>query len=934
MNKNIPIPNNEKERLEALQSYNILDTIPEAELDAITKLASNICKTPIALISILDESRQWFKSKFGFTADETPRSISFCQYAIMGEAIYEINDALKNELFYDNPFVTGDPNIRFYAGAPLIDPDGYKLGTLCVIDKNPRNLSDEQKESLQLLANSVVAQLRLHKYNAELNESKKTLNNFFRLSPDFMCIVDHNNKFLKINSSFSLKLGYEDEILLKESFLEFIHPDDIEKTIQEIDRMGKGESMIKFENRCRKKDGAYIWLSWNATPDPESGIIYATARDITDQIISNQILKQNEESLNIAQHLSKTGSWEYNVVDSTLNWSKELNNIFEMDETGPDQLFENFMKKIHPEDLTLIENAIKNSIENNVPIQLEYRIICNNSNIKILKTIGKIFTNNTDNKIWLKGTTQDVTESKRIELELIKTKEQAEQAVIIKNNFLANMSHEIRTPMNAIIGFTEILSQTRLNDEQQEFVGSVKTAGENLLSIINDILDFSKIESGNIIIENQPFKCKETINYIYNLLKRKAEEKKLEFNFLIDPAIPETLSGDSIRLSQVLINLVGNAIKFTACGSVNTTITKIWADDSKCKLLFSVKDTGIGIEHDKTLCVFERFIQADEDIHRKYGGSGLGLSISKKLIEMMDGELSLKSEFNKGTEFNFEIVFEIKTEAVQVANNPSNTTLKFLGQKRILVFEDNLLNQRLAKNVLTNFGFEVEISPNGEKGIEILKEKSFDIILMDIQMPDMDGYKATQIIRNQLNIKTPIIAMTAHAFVGEKEKCLSSGMNDFLSKPFKQDQLFRKLSDVLFKASENIIIDNNDNSKAENKFNLDYLKELSSGNADFEKEMIEIFITKVAADIESLKKAFESKDYKKIKDISHELISSLPFAGLMDLESLLKEIEIDAKNNILNSETLLKFEKVKSRLEECFPYLQEFLDNNYQCKDQ
>ena len=279
--KKIPLPTNESERLTALESYSIMDTLPEKEYDAITQLASYICGTPMALVSLLDKERQWFKSSVGLGASETPREISFCQYAIMGEEVYEVTNALENELFADNPLVTGNPDIRFYAGAPLKDSDGFNLGSLCVIDTVPRTLSTEQKNALKLLANQVVLLLQLRKKNSDLNTTQKEFQNFIDLSKDLVCIANVNGMFYKVNPAFTSVLGYSKEELEGTPFVNFVHPDDLASTYREVEKLSKGELTISFENRYLCKNGKYVLLSWNTSPDPITGNLYCIARDMT-----------------------------------------------------------------------------------------------------------------------------------------------------------------------------------------------------------------------------------------------------------------------------------------------------------------------------------------------------------------------------------------------------------------------------------------------------------------------------------------------------------------------------------------------------------------------------------------------------------------------------------------------------------------------------
>jgi PAS domain S-box-containing protein len=299
--KNSPIPANEQERLSNLKSVQILDTLPEKDYDALTQLASYICGTPIALVSLLDEKRQWFKSSVGLGAPETPRDISFCQHAIMGHSIFEVKNALDDPRFANNPLVTGNPDIRFYAGVPLEFADGINLGTLCVIDTVPRELNEEQKNALSLLAVQVVNLLKHRKDNIELNKSQKTFSNFFDLSLDLMCIANLDGTFNKVSPSFSHVLGYEVSELEGVEFANFIHPEDIESTFNIVEKLSQGETLINFENRFQKKDGDYIILSWNCAPDPTSGELYAIARDVTlDKAIKAE-LEGTIEDIKLAQ---------------------------------------------------------------------------------------------------------------------------------------------------------------------------------------------------------------------------------------------------------------------------------------------------------------------------------------------------------------------------------------------------------------------------------------------------------------------------------------------------------------------------------------------------------------------------------------------------------------------------------------------------------
>lgn len=392
-------------------------------------------------------------------------------------------------------------------------------------------------------------------------------------------------------------------------------------------------------------------------------------------------------------------------------------------------------------------------------------------------------------------------------------KEKAEESTKLKEAFLANMSHEIRTPMNAIIGFSDILSKGNLEEKEREYVKTIKSAGENLLTIINDILDISKIEAGMMTFEAHVFSPKEIFKSLEVMLIEKAREKKLELVFDCDENVPNNLLGDPTRLTQIIINLAGNAIKFTQKGSI-IVLAKVLKDkydpaysnkeDGNVTLEFSVKDTGIGIPQDKLEQIFERFRQAESHITRKYGGTGLGLSIAKQLVELQGGTLEVRSEFNKGSLFSFRIPFKKSSGVLPMHESPDKKySIKELCNLNILLVEDNQLNVKLILSLFSEYNLKLKVAENGSVGIEKIKETNFDIILMDMEMPVMNGYEAATFIRNELKSDIPIIAMTAHAMAGEKERCLSLGMNDYISKPINADLLFEKMYNLTSRLERN-----------------------------------------------------------------------------------------------------------------------------------
>ncbi len=403
----------------------------------------------------------------------------------------------------------------------------------------------------------------------------------------------------------------------------------------------------------------------------------------------------------------------------------------------------------------------------------------------------------------------DITERKKIEEEFIqanneltKAKKQLEESMRVKEQFLANMSHEIRTPMNAIVGFNDLLLKTQLTSEQKQYIDAVKISCENLIVIINDILDFSKMQSGKVSFEQINFRLSQTMSTVTEMMLPKSVEKNIQLSTVIDKNIHDRLIGDPTRLNQILLNLLGNAVKFTPKGEIKITVSLLSENNEQVELKFSVKDTGIGIPKENLDSIFEEFRQAANDTTRKYGGSGLGLSIVKQLVEMQGGKISVESQVGVGSTFSLNLKFQKNFNSDGEKGNPMKEEKRtpLIEGLNILLVEDNILNQVLAKKVLTDWHWNVEVAENGLVALEKLKKQDFDIVLMDIQLPEMDGYEATRYIRNKFpppKCNIPIMAMTAHALAGEEEKCRAAGMNGYISKPFDQKNLYSKIISIL-----------------------------------------------------------------------------------------------------------------------------------------
>lgn len=457
-----------------------------------------------------------------------------------------------------------------------------------------------------------------------------------------------------------------------------------------------------------------------------------------------------------------------------------------------------------------------------------------------------------------------------------------------KENFLANMSHEIRTPLSGILGFTNLLQKRPLDETSAEFVSSIQRSGENLMAIINDILDLSKIEAGMMRITPGIFSINGLVNSVETFFKERAREKGLALSSTIDPSIPDTLVGDATRLTQILVNLIGNAIKFTHQGNIAVEIYSKQQTEKEAVLGFKISDTGIGIDKEKLTEIFERFNQGEDSTTRNYGGTGLGLSIVKSLILLQNGNIEVSSEQGKGTTFHFYIPYGIAEEQLTVlpAADPhyfkdkSNTPLK------VLVVDDNVINQSLMKHLLSQWNIDFHMASNGLEAVNYLKSRACDLVLMDIQMPQMDGYAATQKIREELRLEIPVIAMTAHALAGERERCLSRGMNEYISKPVNEEELFTLISKFGLKEKTSQEEKNEKPSSDYHYIDLSYMQTVSGGDKSFEQMVTQQFIENIPNHLQKLTTAYENKDFQDVKLWAHDLKSSI---AIMGLHPVLKE---------------------------------------------
>jgi PAS domain S-box-containing protein len=542
-------------------------------------------------------------------------------------------------------------------------------------------------------------------------------------------------------------------------------------------------------------------------------------------------------------------------------------------------LGKNIMQFILMDDRNTFEIEFKASQKKTYNHKVEFRFLCKDKTYRYLE-FNSINLRNKEKINGLILDCRDITQRKKDAEELLRLQKAKEQ-------FLANISHEVRTPINGIAGMATLLSIEQNPEERQTYLNAIKHSAENLKVIINDILDIAAIQSGKLKFEKVPFNLSDLLPSTVNTFKFQAREKKLTLEFTIDEKSNRMLVGDPVRLNQILINLLGNAIKFTHHGSIWLNCSLLREDKNTSWVQFSVKDTGVGIPAEKLETIFESFSQADTSVTRKYGGSGLGLTIVKQLVEMQNGSISVESKENVGSVFTITIPYlhgkaSLLTKKMPAASDKDIFSYS-MQNLSVLLVEDNDINRLYAQSVLRRWNCKTDTAENGLVAIERIKSKRYDVVLMDIQMPVMDGYETTKAIRmmpSPLNT-VPIVALTANATRTDVDKCLAAGMNDYLAKPFTPEDLFHKLFDDLKLKS----------SEEQSLFDLNYLKKVSGNNEEFIREMILTFTNTLPPILKDIHLAMSMKDWLKTGKLIHQIKPSLTLMGIHALKEPVSEIE-------------------------------------------
>jgi len=650
------------------------------------------------------------------------------------------------------------------------------------------------------------------------------------------------------------ELAVEGPFLNYKAYHSRLHPEDAERNDAIAARAISEKRDFTFEGRLIFDDGRAKVVSINGYPSfDENGdlvSIQGTTQDITDR-------KRREEEVqrffNLAVDLFCIVSKEGFILRNSMSFKSALGySDFELTDMP-------FIDFVHPTDRDKTQHEIDFILRGGTSRNFENRLLT-----KTGEYITLSWTSTYDvesQRIY--SAAKDITENKLLERNLLESQIELEKSKA-KDVFLANMSHEIRTPLNAIMGFNDILSQTALTQDQRRNVNLISNASKTLNVLINDILDISKLENGKLDLEHAPFRVESVAKQVVQMHVSKARTKGVKLLLSYDHEIPDVVIGDETRLLQILLNLVSNAIKFTEEGSVEIRISESQLKDNQVTIDFEVKDTGIGIKSDKLAVIFERFTQAESYTTRMYGGTGLGLNIVRSLVELHNGKLDVKSEFGKGSIFSFSLTFPVASQQQTfLLDSPSlKVEVDGLSDMSVLVVEDNEHNQILADTYLQKHHALVDIAVNGKLAIDMVLKKKYDVILMDIQMPIMDGFTTTNILRTELKIDVPIIGCSAHAMVSERKKCIEVGMNDYISKPYTEDVLIGALAKFKKKPSAKALDEHDDFAAVIAALE----RNISKTYAD---KIVHIFKERLPNEVVLLEQSIEERDFELMEERAH-----------------------------------------------------------------
>jgi PAS domain S-box-containing protein len=766
-----------------------------------------------------------------------------------------------------------------------------------------------------------------------LQAGKEHLRAFFETSAVGMAEIDAaTGRFVRANAAFCRMLGYTLDEITRLTAPDTFAPEDRAQASDRLDRLRRGaQTSYQAERQYRRKDGSVIWalvyavvirdpagavsrvggvfvdLTDRKRADEEIAALNATleqrvavrtgeladairrmAAEVEERRRVEERLRASEERFELAVRGSEDGIWDWDLRTGAVYYSPRWKAMLGYADDEVDHRIEEWRRLVHPADLPAAEAALTAYFTRQDPhYGLEVRMRHSDGSWRWIFTRGAALWDEAGNPYRMAGSHTDVTARKAAEEELRQARAAAEAASRAKSDFLASMSHEIRTPMNGILGMADLALDTDLTAKQQDYLRTVKESGESLLRIINDILDVSKVEAGKLELDHAAFRLREAVGGVVRSLAVRAAQKGLDLAGRVAPDVPDGLVGDRGRLCQVLVNLVGNAVKFTDRGEVAVAVRRVEdeppVDPTAILLHFTVSDTGIGIPADRQRVVFEAFAQADGSITRRYGGTGLGLTISSGLVGLMGGRLWVESEVGRGSQFHFTAAFAPGPAEDATDTPPVRSGLPPAARAlRVLVAEDQEVNQRLFARMLEVRGHEAVTASTGQEALDRLAAGSFDAVLMDVQMPEMDGLTATALLREReagTGRHVPVIALTAYAMTEDRDRCLAAGCDEYLSKPVRKEDLYRVLEGLTGTAAPA-------GPPAEPPEETPQ----ANGEGQFLRELGSLFFEHWPGQLAELRAAADAGRAERVRQIAHALKGTLAVIGAADASEVAREL--------------------------------------------
>ncbi|MFC7292769.1 ATP-binding protein [Hirschia litorea] len=803
----------ETSRLEELSAFNLLDTPPEPFFDKITRSAAAICDVPISLISLVDRDRQWFKSTVGLNAGETPRDVAFCSHAIEGKTHFLVEDATKDPRFNENPLVTGELGIRSYAGMPLITRKGHAIGTLCVIHTKPVRFTKSQLDQLKVLAEILVEHMEERRRWFQLQSAGARLVNFITQSPSAMALLDKEMRYLALSPRWAADYGLNAYEVIGKSHYDAL-PEVSEQEKEVNNRCLNGAIERQRNYKFMRADGRAQYLNFEIRPwyddDQKVGGIVIYTEDVTREQEMISSLKASEVRLRQSLLLSGSAAWEVDVQRQTIHYSANLADFLGRPPQG-EEVLSDIWRFIYKDDVQAVKKAWNLHRAGGPPVNLDHRFLHAEGHPVWVRSTVEIQRDEQGTPIRIIGMSHDISESKGIEIALEKAYQVAQAADDAKTTFLATISHEIKTPIHNIGGFAEILKESKnLSSTERHHVDLIFRSCEMLESLVGDVLDVTTMQAKGMTLRPAIVDVGQLAKDLENLFASKANEKDLDFTVNIAGGLAGNHIVDRTRLQQVLSNLVGNALKFTDCGSVRLSVDTLVNDEARQTLRFKVEDTGEGIPSNQLQHIFKEFHQVERESTTLAAGVGLGLSVCRGLVELMGGQLQVTSSETEGTTFWFDLDLEIVQTAQQseeVKVEPSKDKAASFSGRRVLLVDDLELNHELIRTILSPLGCVIDSAFDGPSAIRASQNANYDIILMDIRMQGMDGIAATKAIRDLGGnlADVPIIALTANVISSQIDTYFDAGMNDVVEKSASRKGLLKTIIRWLPNASEQTI---------------------------------------------------------------------------------------------------------------------------------